>query len=533
MLGAVAEAAALKVLTALGLPGVCVVQQAGGRFLILAPNGSEVENTVQALRKQCDEWLLERYTGTLALNLALSPPFSGKDLVLPDRLEGLMIRVGHCADEAKWRPFQTCRRGVLTREFPLEKICDACGIRPAQVEEENEARCSTCQDEVRLGRRLVEAGRIAWGKAHDAGGKGLADVLGFRLRLLKASEPLDDIRSFVSLRRIGTPDETEPWPVGFLANHVARFADRGESLAPKYEGVEEPEGWGENGALKTFGHLGADAREAAPDGGFRGKPFLALLKADVDHLGFLFTRGLSTGSRGAGRLSLARLAQLSRMMDLFFTGYLQGMIRREFPDTYTVYAGGDDLLLIGPWRQFLKLAARVSQAFEAYTGGNPNITLSAGLSLQHPKHPVTRGVKEAERLLESAKDGGRNRISAIFPKPIPWERYGKKVGDADWIDGQMNGPRGVGTGFVHHLLRLVGDAEAVMGGDYSRVGWRGKLAYHLARNVQGDNDADKHKRRLGWLQRLGFDDMLEGDPEGRRFVEWRLPISIALYRNRK
>ena len=68
------------------------------------------------------------------------------------------------------------------------------------------------------------------------------------------------------------------------------------------------------------------------------------------------------------------------MLDLFFTGYLQSDCAGNYPQTYTVYAGGDDLLLIGPWRQMIVLATDLREQFRRYVGGNSNITLSAGLA---------------------------------------------------------------------------------------------------------------------------------------------------------
>jgi CRISPR-associated protein Csm1 len=268
-------------------------------------------------------------------------------------------------------------------------------------------------------------------------------------------------------------------------------------------------------------------------------PYLGLLKADVDYLGFLFHYGLHRPDPKDDRLTLSRLAQMSRTMDLFFTGYLKGLLRREFPSTYTVYAGGDDLLLIGPWRQTLKLAQRINETFRAYTGQNPNITLSAGVTLMKANYPVNRAIHEAEDFLESAKepkdesDRGRNRICALISKPMPWERYAARLQDAEWIHKQLHEQRSVSTGFVYHIMDIAKDAEAVADGRLHKANWRARLAYHLARNIKGFNEADKNSRIIDWLERLGLDDHLKLTKEHPNLYEWRLPLTIALYRNRQ
>ena len=100
------------------------------------------------------------------------------------------------------------------------------------------------------------------------------------------------------------------------------------------------------------------------------------------------------------------------------------------------------------------------------------------------------------------------------------------------MNAQLNGPEPVSTGFVYRILEIAKDAEAVAEGDTRRAGWRAKLVYHLARNIRAET-IDQKNRRIGeWLKCLGLDDML-GLTSGRsNLYDWRLPITIALYRNR-
>jgi CRISPR-associated protein Csm1 len=534
LLGAVAEAAALQALEAFDLPRSCLVQQAGGRFLILAPhlnNGGEI---LESLRKRFDAWLLENYTGSLALNLALSEPFSGQDFKA-GRFQTNLLRIGHAVENAKHRPLQTCGQGVLKREFPLDRECSACGARPAQpaFKEDEEYRCSTCQRELTLGRRLTSMDFAIWAKNLDMIATP-AHVLGLDLFLVRSKDLPSISQKIISIQCLRPEERKGPWAQRIIANYVPRFADKSALQNPRYKGIEAPESSdGAETIPKTFAHIGAEALEMDTDGRYRGKPFLALLKADVDYLGFIFSRGLKGADINRDRFTLSRLAQLSRMIDLYFTGYLQGLIRREFPDTYTVYAGGDDLLLIGPWRQSLDLTLRISETFCAYTGQNPNITISAGVSLLHPNHPVNRAVSEAEEFLELAKDARRNRICALMEKPLTWDRYRDRLEDARWINGQMTGKESVSNGFIYRILEIARDAEDVAHGDIRKAGWRSRLAYHLARNLKGKTDKEKKEKIANWLEKLGLDNLFQLSGEHPNIFDWRLPISIALYRNRR
>lgn len=531
-LGALVEAAALRVLQTLNLPYSCLLQKAGGRFLALVANVPDLEKNLHHLRREMDAWVLGTYTGTLALNLSVSEPFAAIDFN-PGNLSRVLRQLALNIEEAKLRPLASAQHGVLKREFPEDRVCGACGIRPAVKEEDNVWRCATCHTEFQIGRKLVQGKYVIWGR-------GLAEsmepyhILDMDLAITSADPDAAKLSQFASVQQIHGNSAPIPWCRRVLANHVPVFADLRELQDPRFEKIHEEEGSGERLGIKTFHHLAALSLEYDPHSQrLMGRQYLGLLKADVDHLGFIFSFGLHRKDHTKDRLSISRLAQLSRMLDLFFTGYLKGLLHREFPDTYTVYAGGDDLLMIGPWRQTLYLCHKIYENFREYTGHNPSITLSAGLTLVRPNHPLNRGVWEAEFFLEKAKNEGRNRVCTILPRSIPWNRYAQKLQDAEWIHEQMTQTDQVSTGFVYRLFDIIKDAEAFMEeGDLRKAGWRAQLAYHLVRNIRAQNAATKQRMLTEWLVRLGLDDQLRFTVGHSNLYDWRLPLTISLYRHR-
>ncbi|MEJ5359436.1 MAG: type III-A CRISPR-associated protein Cas10/Csm1 [Desulfobacterales bacterium] len=530
MLAAIVESGAIQAVNAMKLPRSCIVQQAGGRFLILTPDTPGTPAVVENLRKKFDSWLLNNYSGSLALNLALSDPFAGEEFK-NDGFQSVYQQLLKAVEEAKQRPLSSCRQGVIRQEVPFDRSCSACGNRPAQGGEDREFRCNTCDREARVGGKLPRAALYAWAPGNLSVAKS-EDVLGLRLLLCASGEALGDNKRFLSIRSLNPKGREFFWAPRMIANYVPRFEQAAQANEPRYAGLAEEDFQAEENALKTFGHIGAEALEAEDDGRtFKGKPFLAVLKADVDRLGYIFSHGLRRKEKDS-RFTLSRLAQLSRMIDLYFAGYLQGLLKREFPDTYTVYAGGDDLLFIGPWRQSLSLALRIEETFRNYTGSSPHITISAGLSIIHPNHPINRAVDEAEKRLDNAKAAGRNCITALISRPMTWQRYKERLAEAEWVNTQLNGPEPVSTGFVYRILEIAADVEAVDAGDTRRAGWRAKLAYHLARNIRGKTNEEKNARIGEWLKRLGLDNMLRLTRGQSSLSDWRLPISIALYRNR-
>ncbi|HHB12648.1 MAG TPA: type III-A CRISPR-associated protein Cas10/Csm1 [Chromatiales bacterium] len=516
LLSAVVDAAALLALRALELPAVCRVQSAGGRFVLLVPALEGVEERVRELQHQINRWLLRRYLGGLGLNLALTPPFSGEDL-LGERFLGVMDALGQAVEEAKQRPLEGVQTGPIPLRFSEHGPCSVCGVRPAAGH--TEGLCEPCFEEERIGQRLPRARYVVYGPEKEVvpplhgvplpGGAGLAVV----------QELPRDLSAFWRVEGLG-PRQAGALSWRALATYVPLWGPE-EVDDPRYrmrdageEDAEPPR----PGTIKTFHHLACDALERA-NGSYRGRALLAVLKADVDFLGFVFARGVPREKQ-----SLSRFAGLSRMMDFFFSAHLPWILENtpEFRSTYTVYAGGDDLLLIGPWRQTAELALRLREAFHRYSGGNPNLTLSAAVWLVPPSASVARSALDAEHGLEQAKDQGRDRVW-LFSRVLPWgqaveacERAGRWV---EWVDANR-----VTRGFLQRLqtyLEMRRQAER----DPTQAAWRARLAYDVARNFK-----DK-KMRFEVLGQVG----LEPDLTVREQTLDVLPVALewALHRIRK
>ena len=80
---------------------------------------------------------------------------------------------------------------------------------------------------------------------------------------------------------------------------------------------------------------------------------------------------------------------------------------------YINYAGGDDLVIMGPASGILELSKVIKERFSEYTL-NKNITISGGITIQSPSAPIRFGIKEAEEYLNQSKIlDGKNGITLI------------------------------------------------------------------------------------------------------------------------
>ncbi|TVR98279.1 MAG: type III-A CRISPR-associated protein Cas10/Csm1 [Rhodospirillales bacterium] len=552
LMGQLGEAAALLCRQAFGLPPYCLLQSAGGRFQLLLPEVDGVAERVDDLRREIDQWMLQRYYGDLVLHLALSPPLAGQDFHQAGFAE-TQQRIAACVDAAKQRPLASVlavpgaetERSILRVAFPAEGACPTCGVRPVPADAvpaqpDDPKRCPACTDDARLGQKIPKAVAVTW----EPRGSGAALPGG--LDPVIHDERFDRNtdrgarRRVVAGWRLRGPKDAGAFPPAdrFLANQVPLLGPE-DGAHGRYGDLSEEAGTVKVGEAKLFEHLAADAREwLGPDQGFAGRAMLSVVKADVDRLGFVFAHGLLR------RASVGRVAQISRMVDAFFTGYLDHLIRTEFPNTYTVYAGGDDLLLIAPWLDGIRLAARLREAFGRFVGHNPNLTLSAGIEFMAVHEPLNRAVVRAEARLDQAKQAGRDRVSLVGDRPILWTGVNNGslqwvLDRAQWLSDRVRDSSLPPT-FVHRMLGLDRDrrrAEDEDAPDIAAANWRSRWGYHLAR-LRERLDRDTAHELARDLDALMCGGLVAPAPEAgtsgksRPRPDARIPLTIALYRNR-
>lgn len=172
---------------------------------------------------------------------------------------------------------------------------------------------------------------------------------------------------------------------------------------------------------------------AGPEGAFNR---LGVLRMDAD----------SFGENFGGNINLWQYAQMSQMSDLFFKGYVNKLWEREGNirnNSSIIYAGGDDLLIVGKWDEVISFAQNIRSAFKAWTNDSKKYNLSAGIALTGIKYPIMRGVQTAGDAEDDAKDhewndvitkagnvylgdGKKNSIT-FLGKPMQWDTEFKLV----------------------------------------------------------------------------------------------------------
>ena len=332
--------------------------------------------------------------------------------------------------------------GVLQRESvwdlerlshpPLGKPCQVCGDFPGtrmlDDEDGNVLHCRICVETRRIGQDLT---RHEWIRV----GTGELHVLGVAFEMLPSKAP-------------------GAWRVG---RWVPRDPNVGHPL--------------------TFEDLSRRSR---------GDSRLAVLKADVDDM------GQRVGEVAASDPSYGRLRGFSRDLQTFFGDEIRELLKDHWPLIYTLYAGGDDLLLVGPWDVTFDFASALESAFRTGpAAARGRLTLSAGIALTPYRIPIRHAVERAEELLDQAKARpGKNRC-ATLGGDWTWDQHREVVSDGKMIADAVSGgvPRGL-------LLRLLHLAEALPDRNLQAARW----SYQVARNVP--RSGKEVTRFRAWAQRV-------------------------------
>ena len=148
---------------------------------------------------------------------------------------------------------------------------------------------------------------------------------------------------------------------------------------------------------------------------------LGVLSMDVDNLGSIFQSGLSPE-----KVTLPKMATLSRSFDWFFSGYINTIWKETAPDnTFVIYSGGDDLFIVGKWDCIIDTAKRIRNDFMEYGCHNPKLGISGGIAIVQPKFPLLKAAEESREEEKNAKSHStkkqeKNSIS-FMDTPLNWD----------------------------------------------------------------------------------------------------------------
>lgn len=542
----ISELAADMLCRSMGLCASSVILNAAGKFTVIAPNTQKNLEAVAQTEAQINQWLLKNHYGESSMGL-FSVEAACSDFT-SQNFPRLWERLGAMSEKKKYSKIDLGRCGGAVADYldsfnnTLQKpLCPFCGKRPSHPDAENDpllgdepSACRVCRDHIYFGTHLVKTDRIAVAEpdAELHSGKLLEPVFGRYQVCLDVEGKLAKLAAQNKLIKYWDISVSSQGQFGheitrkFVNGYVPVYSadDEGDDMLNRlFHGAKSDRSKEElfdnirEKNPKLFLHIAKMALNDAGSNRFKGIEALGVLKADVDNLGLLFAAGLK-------HLSLSRLATLSRQMNSYFSIYIPYILSTQpaFQNIYTVFAGGDDLFLIGPWNRMIGFVLHLHESFSRYACGNPAVTLSAGISVNRPNDPVAVVADRAEEFLSMAKSNGRNSVT-LFDETVKWDGFIKLCEIRDtlqqWLDkGYINNAMfykfNAYTSLAAYEQRLLeglkSGADTIETEDWGCLKWRSNFKYNLIRNIGKQQKTDDKQQILSeveqsarWLSTYG------------------------------
>ena len=501
----------------IGLSRANVLYSGGGHFYILAPNIEDTKKAIDKLQAKMNRWLMENIGINLYLAIGTAE-CSANNLMKSEAQGNLFATVNKKLKDDKTIRYSK-DEDFLEHIFNVEKEKDTakkeCNICHNLVDKlwkynsDEEIACEFCLNLYKLGQDIltqdlvfviskekIDGGIKIFGKDRDLYmyAVNIEDIDMFKGKILRIYSKNNLLENDLAIRL-------------YLADYSAK---------------------NENDEVMTFDDLAKSSCKTD-----KGIKRLGVLRLDIDDLGIAFSSGfVSDKDKIEDNLryaTLSRYADLSKDISMFFkvainkicagdlTGGVDfeekafnifGIAKAPKRKVNIIYAGGDDLFLVGAWDEVLEVAIDINRAFKQFTNGK--LTLSAGMAMFSPTYPISKMAEIAGLLVQMSKNRKDKNSIALFGMETnlkangqleckhiyTWADFEMKVCKEKMnyllarlsFDGDKFNKLSVGKSLIYRLMDLIQLADE----DKLNIA---RFAYVLAR-MQPKQDKDEQKRKV-------------------------------------
>jgi CRISPR-associated protein Csm1 len=424
-----------------------------GKFMILAKN--ENHHKIKDIQEEIDSYFLENFFGQNGFIIS-STETTGEKLLNQKNMKSDLDALGADNDDKKLNKFDLLNvedDDILIDPFKEackdNEICEFCNKRIKTHNVDDTKACAICFNEIELGKNLSKKRYITIFSSHK-----------------------EESKKYIFIIKLGKK------------NYYAKFEDEVTQEGDTFDIGSEPyfdyPKWSLNsyvpkdknsGEIITFGDY--VKRDNQEDGKVISSGLMAL-KADIDKLGDTF--------RELYKEDFRKFNRLSREVEFFFSDYITSLVTKR-ENVYTVFAGGDDLFLIGEYREIVDLAKEIRDEF--YNFSLEKTTISMGLVMFKPSTPITFVSKMADEAEKRAKVE-RDSID-IFGVSMQFEEFYNIERDVDAVAKYLKENGVETTTFYYRLIELC-DMRINIKNDVRNAMWKSKLNYIIRRNIKRINN---------------------------------------------
>jgi len=399
-----------------------------GKFLLVG--GVGLEEKLKNLQQELDNWFIDNYFGLAGIVISWVE-VNKKDLETQNcNIRKKLKELANKNETQKLNKFNEVLQEKAVLSNPKSEdleLCDFCKLREGKEEIFDKKCCEICKNEIELGRVLADKD-YKYLSLKELDGKKIK-VMNKKVCFLTNVKENEDVFDITN----GKMGKLPKWPL--------------KAYVPVKEEKE----------IKTF----EDIQE--------GVPGLMALKADIDGLGNTFRKFYFD--------SFKKFNRLSREVNFFFANYVVNLIEKKYENIYVVFAGGDDLFVIGPYDEIVKFAVDVRDKFVSFA--LKKATISMGLVMfKHttPIHFVSNWADEAEKRAKNLD--GKDAID-IFGITMKFDEFKKINNLVENIFKDTNPSKSM----IYKVIELI-EMACKVDEDVTKTEWISKFFYYTNRNIK-------------------------------------------------
>lgn len=207
--------------------------------------------------------------------------------------------------------------------------------------------------------------------------------------------------------------------------------------------------------------------------------YLGILRMDVDGLGKRFIEGFS---------SIAEYKKFSNsLVDFFEKDVLNIQKEPEFKDYLNIiYAGGDDLFVVGKWDKVIDFAERIQKETKIRFQ-KEGISISGGIAIVNDKFPIAKAAEMAGEAEDNAKhfNNGEKNAFHFLGNSVSWNKEFEYVKNYQQRFCKIINQNSLSKGILHKIMLYASIAKnnkkRIIQGKNPDYSYKWHLCYYLAR----------------------------------------------------
>ena len=500
----------------LDLSRLAIISDSAGKFEILAPNNQIIKDKIKQFQKDLNKHFKKEFFAQTGVGVSYQECSIANFLLKDNNQEKSPYQVlrDNLAEKVELDKFNKFdlqqEQGFileLDKDLDNQSLCQLCEKR--KIFDKDKKACKQCAKFVKVGESLVKDNFVVIGQEIKSDKK-INIFANWDIIFINNKDGLKSYKDTIAIYDISNKDEFQGYAKWESQSYVAKD---------------------EKNKILEFSELAKNACGANTEKGVKA---LMAVKADVDDMG-KFIRWSKTILKSNTPInhSFAKFNFFSRIIDYFFSVYVPFRMQKDFPDTYTIFAGGDDLFLIGAWDEVINLNAEIRKEFRRFC--NEKLSLSAGLLMFKEHTPINYIAHKSEEVLDEKTKKYTDKETKIsknaltlFNQTTSFEVYNKMKKAFEPVQEIANEYKEqFGTAFWYRLIELCEMREALNNPPFKpeKAMWKSKLHYSFQRNI-----IDKTKDKDDKLKQIKQDLEQIIDQYGGNL---KIVIFEHLYKHRK